>query len=333
MNPALHERMVRALPELPALITPPCPACQGTLATPRFAIEGLASRLVVCAACGLGSLHPLPTPDEVAGFYPSEYYGSPGQKFTSLVEVVVRLVGSRHVNFLTRDLPRGARVLDVGCGRGVLLSALADRGLEVHGVELNEAATRGADPRAQIRIAEHLRDAGYEAGSFSKVIVWHVLEHLRDPRGTLEEAARILAPGGELVVSLPNFSSLQARLAGPGWFHLDPPRHLFHFPAEALRLLFEQTGFEVVSEHHFSLRQNPFGWVQSALNRLPGLPRNGLYTLLHQRDRGEAPPHSALTRLQLRLLYALGMPLGLALSVAAAVGRRGATVCLVGRKP
>ena len=70
-----------------------------------------------------------------------------------LDEGLVRAVGARHVAFVTAGIPDGARILDVGCGRGVILGALADRGYEVHGIEISEEAASGADPRASVRIA------------------------------------------------------------------------------------------------------------------------------------------------------------------------------------
>jgi len=308
----------------------PCLVCGSSQARARFAIEGFAPRVFVCADCGLGRLHPMPDPDEIGAFYPAEYYGEPGHKFQGGVERLVRWVGERHIQFLSSDLPSGARVLDVGCGRGVILGALADRGFEVHGVEITLAAASGADPRAEIRIAPQLADAGYPAAHFDEIVIWHVLEHLRDPRATLAEARRILKPGGRLVVAVPNFASLQARWAGAAWFHLDLPRHLWQFPLAALRRLFADTGFGVVSEHHFSLRQNPFGWIQSALNRVPGLPRNGLYTLLQHRAPGEAPPFDAATRARLWLAGAALAPLALVATLLESVLRSGATVHVVG---
>jgi 2-polyprenyl-3-methyl-5-hydroxy-6-metoxy-1,4-benzoquinol methylase len=289
--------------------------------------------VVVCIGCGLGRFHPMPGLEEVRGFYPDEYYGEPGTKFQPLVERVVRAVGERHIGFLTRALAPGARVLDVGCGRGVILGALADRGCEVHGVEVSAEAARGADPRVEIRITARLADAGYPADSFDEVVIWHVLEHLTDPRGTVEEVHRILRPGGRLIVAVPNFASVQARFAGAAWFHLDLPRHLYHFPLSALRQLLLGAGFEIRSEHHFSLRQNPFGWIQSALNRSPRLPRNALYTLLHERASGASPPFDKRTRFWLWLGFLLGAPLALAATALETLFRTGATVHLVARKP
>jgi SAM-dependent methyltransferase len=299
---------------------------------PRFEIAGISSKVVVCTSCGLGRLDPLPAAAEIRGFYPDEYYGEPGTKFQPAVERVVRWVGGRHINALTRGLRSGARVLDVGCGRGVILGPLADRGFEVHGQEISREATRGADPRATIRIASHLREAGYEAGYFDEVVIWHVLEHLPDPRGTVEEIHRILGPGGRIVVAVPNFSSFQARSTGAGWFHLDLPRHLYHFPLQALKRLLVRTGFRITHEHHFSLRQNPFGWIQSWLNDYAPLPRNGLYTLLHQRGSGAPLPFDARTRGALRLSLPLLAPFALAATGIETLLRSGASVTVVAER-
>ena len=310
-----------------------CPICAGGPARARFAIEGIGQRLVVCAQCGTGRLEPLPSAAEISAYYPAAYYGDLGTKFRSAIEGLVRIVGARHAKFLASGLPRGARVLDVGCGRGATLSALADRGFETHGVELSADAAVGADPRAQIRIAPSLAAAGYDAASFDAVLVWHVLEHLRDPVGALAEIHRVLRPGGRLVVAVPNFASWQARWAGPAWFHLDLPRHLFHFPVSALRALLTRSGFEVGSEHHFSLRQNPFGWIQSALNRRQDLPRNGIYTLLYQRSARTPPPFSPAVRRTLWAGLLLGAAPALALTVAESAFRSGATIHLVAPRP
>jgi SAM-dependent methyltransferase len=309
----------------------PCVVCGGRSFQPRFELAVCSWRVVVCDGCGTGRMAPLPSSDEISAFYPPAYFGTTGRKFRPYVEWAVRFVAARHVRFLARRVPRGGRVLDVGCGRGTLLAALADRGLEVHGMEVSRAAVEGADPRAEIRIASDLVDAAYPSDHFDLVILWHVFEHLRDPRGALVEIHRILRPGGEVVIAVPNFSSWQARWAGPAWFHLDPPRHLYHFPVEALRTLLRSARFKPCSEHHFSLRQNPFGWVQSWLNRRPRWRRNALYEWLQQRGGDSRLNVDLSTRLELFVAFFMGMPPGLLLEVFATAARRGATVHIVAR--
>jgi len=315
-----------------AIESAPCIVCGGASVRPRFEVVGLGFRVVDCSECGTGRLDPLPSAAEIAGFYPAAYYGKGGSKFSGLIEWLVRLIGSRHIGFLMRQSPPGARILDVGCGRGVALRALAKAGLEAHGFERSRDAIQGLDRKVQVRIADDLAAADYPADCFDTVIIWHVLEHVRNPHEVLFEIARILKPGGRVIVAVPNYSSLQSRWAGSAWFHLDLPRHLYHFPIAALRQLLESCGFECRSEHHFSLRQNPFGWIQSALNRCTSLPRNGLYVMLQRRKDEERPRFSFSTRLTLYAALLLLTPPALFLTIVATALRSGATVHVVAVK-
>jgi len=211
-----------------------------------------------------------------------------------------------------------------------MLGAFANLGLEVHGVEVSERAARGADSRAEIHVADRLSDVRLTSESFDRVVIWHVLEHLVDPRETLLEVNRILKPGGQVVIAVPNFSSLQARWAGPVWFHLDLPRHLHHFPLKALRNLIEGCGFRCHAIRHFSFRQNPFGWVQSAVNGSRRFPKNGLYHLLQ--GAPEAAGAFPMNSIYSLAIFCAGMPLALVLSALTALFRTGATVSVTAEK-
>ena len=299
---------------------------------PRFEVEAVRVAIVDCLRCGTGRFDPMPSHDELRSFYPRQYYGgarSPEAaastaKFHRGIEWLVRLIAARHVAFLGRELPPGARVLDVGCGRGVVLNPLAERGFEVAGVEITSEAAVGLDPRVELRVAERLAEAAFPEAHFDQIIVWHVLEHLADPFEMLTECHRLLRPGGRLIVAVPNYSSLQARWSGWGWFHLDPPRHLHHFSLDGLRRIASRSGFRVRSEHHFSLRQNPFGWIQSAINRCARRP-NRLYEFLQ--GMGRAP--SLAERVWHWSVLIVAAAPALALAVLASWLRSGATVHVV----
>ena len=86
-----------------------------------------------------------------------------------------------------------------------------------------------------------MEEAPIDAGSYDVVTIWHVLEHLDDPGAALERIHSWLRPRGGLLVGVPNLRSLQARLGGDRWYHLDVPRHRVHFTGGGLRALLSLT--------------------------------------------------------------------------------------------
>lgn len=322
---------VRSIPKSEHLhvLTSSCPCCGHDIVAPRFEIAELDFRIAQCESCHSARMLPMPRPQQIAAFYPASYYGATGAKFEPVAEALVRFVGARQAKSLAKGLPVGARVLDVGCGRGVLLQSLADQGCEAFGFEISGTAAAGLDPRVDLRIANSLMEAEYPDDFFDQIVIWHVLEHVPNPREVMQEIHRILKPGGRVAVSVPNFSSLQARASGPAWFHLDSPRHLHHFSFRGLKQLVTKAGFCIQSEHHFSLRQNPFGWLQSTLNRTGWFPRNALYSTLKNAECEGTKSLSRTTRLILRACYLLGMPIAIAMSVVETILRSGASVSIM----
>ena len=124
-------------------------------------------------------------------------------------------------------LPGGARILEVGCGTGGLLAASARAGLAIEGVDIasrwlvvarRRLADRGLAVPLLAASAERLPWAG---GRFDAVVADSVLEHLDDPARALREWARVLRPGGRLLVWSPNRYTLtpdpHVGLWGVGW--------------------------------------------------------------------------------------------------------------------
>jgi SAM-dependent methyltransferase len=86
-----------------------------------------------------------------------------------------------------------------------------------------------------------------KAASFDLVSMWQSLEHVHDPRTVLEEAYRLLVPGGQLLIAAPNIDGLPFSWFGPAWNGLDLPRHLVHFTPATLHRMVERAGFHVRS--------------------------------------------------------------------------------------
>ena len=305
-----------------------CPVCDLKDAAPVFQEEGGepgVARLVRCRGCGLAYLDPQPDPAEMAPFYAPDYYGGPEAKFEPWVESLRDVVARARARRLARGLPPGARVLDVGCGDGRLLAAFAALGHPGTGTERtgDHPCPGGAAAGLEIRSGD-LPDAGLPAASFHLCVYWHVLEHLHDPLASLVEAQRLLVPGGRLVVAVPNFESLQAAWAGRDWFHLDLPRHLFHFTPRSLAALLVRAGFRVQRVGHYALEQNPYGILQSALNRAGR--RRAAFNLLYDSLKGIRRDVSTAGRLALHIAFVLGMPVAACLATIESMIGRGGTI-------
>ena len=94
---------------------------------------------------------------------------------------------------------------------------------------------------------------------WAAIVLWHSLEHLRDPGDVVAPAAGLLAERGVLVMAMPNAASLQARAFGDRWFALDLPLHLVHVPAAALVGRLEALGLRVERVSHARGGQIAFG--------------------------------------------------------------------------
>lgn len=153
-------------------------------------------------------------------------------------------------------VPDGARVLDVGCAGGHLAAALAARGCEVVGVELDATAARA---RGLVVIEGSIDDAAVRArlpGDLDAVLCADVLEHLPRPEETLGFLATLLRPGGRAVVSLPNaahWTMRRAILRGrfpQEDFGLFDRTHLRWFTLASARALVRDAGLRVTAEQH-----------------------------------------------------------------------------------
>ena len=123
-----------------------------------------------------------------------------------------------------------------------------------------------------------------------------------------------------MVIGVPNLASWQARFSGASWFHLDAPRHLFHFTTVTLAGVLQRAGLEPVEIHYMSWEHDPYGWVQSLLN-IFGFEQNLVTRLLmHMR-----PVRSGAATIVANVFLASALvPLATALSLVSWVCRNGA---------
>jgi SAM-dependent methyltransferase len=232
-------------------------------------------RLVRCDACGLHVQAPRPAAAAIPGFYPPAYAVYGDDRVLGWMFTVTSWLDARRIRRLIG--PTG-RVLDVGCGSGAALLAMARYGTwDVRGVELDPGAAAHARARGLRVVHGGLEDARLEPGTFDLVRLGHVIEHFRDPLAALRRVHELLRPGGVLFGETPNVDCWDFRLFGRYWGALHFPRHITLFGHRSLRRALSASGFVAVRT---TPRLRTVGWsagVQNLLADRAGLrvPPNG----------------------------------------------------------
>jgi 2-polyprenyl-3-methyl-5-hydroxy-6-metoxy-1,4-benzoquinol methylase len=236
---------------------PPCEICGADAPEPVAARTDLlfggdtVYTICRCGDCGVLYQHPRPTEATIGQLYPHDT-SYPSYRRDVAVEPLLRRLDRRYglakrCRLVTRHVKAG-HLLDVGCATGDFLSEMRQQpGWSVLGIEPSPAAGRYAHDQVGLTVvAATLNDAAFADACFDAVTMWDVLEHVYRPREVIAEAARILRPGGVLVVNHPNTESIDRRLFTRLWVGYELPRHLYLYPPEMLRRLMAEHGLREV---------------------------------------------------------------------------------------
>lgn len=221
-----------------------------------------------CHYCCTYFLCPQPTPADLEWAYSSQYYGNQQHKFDEGVEGVINLFRRKRAKWVAKQLPVGAKILDIGCGNGQFLHFLTQiNKIQGYGIELpGKSAERAAKINyINVHIGNLLPNT-FEPNTFDAITLVHVFEHLPNPAEILQTVQQILKPQGKLFIYMPNIDSFQSRFFKGLWLHLDPPRHLFLMPPKAFVKNLTKFNFTQVKQQYFNPEYNPFGTQQSLLN-------------------------------------------------------------------
>jgi ubiquinone/menaquinone biosynthesis C-methylase UbiE len=191
-------------------------------------------------------VNPRPTKEGMGKFYPTDYYG----KQNPMAKFALKFLRYKNVWKIIGFKKRG-RILDVGCGNGRSLLDFKERGWKVYGVDISETAYKLArEVLGQNAFCSELKDYHFPDGYFDAVTLNHVFEHLFNPNEELKEIHRILNNEGIVFIAVPDIDCMQFKLCLDSWFHLDLPRHLFHYSSKTVKDILEKNGFRVISITH-----------------------------------------------------------------------------------
>ncbi len=271
----------------------------------RDYVTGEHFQIVECRTCGFGLTDPVPL--SMDPYYPPRY-----RRFNALAAFVLRRLYVRRVDGWHARLGKAGRALELGSGTGWMLRALRARGWLAVGSERTVSAAAAARDAAGAPMFVGDLTAIRDEPLLDLVIMFHVLEHLADPLAALAAVARRVKPGGTLILGIPNIASWQARFAGRSWMHLEVPRHLCHFSPDAIERALAESGFRMTRIDFRSFEHDPFGWVQSTLDRL-GFEQSLLVKMLARMQDRRSDVLTTLVAVLLAIpLGVLGLVLALA---------------------
>ena len=214
------------------------------------------SDLYRCRECGTVQQPQLPAGDDLA-----ELYREMGDA-DYLAEERGRRATSNWILDLVERRRSPGRMLEVGCGHGLLLDEARRRGWEVTGLELSERSAAWARDNYGLEVLEQPLESldPREDGSWDAVLMIDVLEHLEDPAGALARCRALLAPDGVICVVTPDPSSPTAWAAGARWWGY-LPAHTYLIPRRTLRELLVAEGLTLTDDVAFVRTFSARYWV------------------------------------------------------------------------
>lgn len=233
-----------------------CPAC----GSDAFREAGQKNGILLLSCRNCATLYATDCPVTSSTQHYDEYYDEHNLTVPDFIHQQLRGIVTQFAPFRQTN-----RLLDVGCGSGVLLEAARDAGWEAEGVEVSRPAVEHIRERGFKVFHGELSEARYPDGYFDVVTATELLEHVPDPQALVAEVTRILRRGGLFWATTPHSKGMSGRMLGTKWSIVSPPEHLHLFSLRGMRNLLASSGFS--RPRIVTHGVNPFEILKAIRNR------------------------------------------------------------------
>ena len=182
-----------------------------------------------CKVCHTGFTIPKLSKKNLNKLYSNNVYRNlKGKRFRNIFQKIFDYFNLLKAYKLNLLLDKKSNILDIGCGDGKVLSFLKQKGHNVIGTEYKIKKNSIVRNNKEIRIYSNNK-ALQNKNKYDLIILAQVLPHLNDANKIVNKIKNSLKNTGMVYISMPNFSSTQSKFTKFNWFHLDIPRHAYHF--------------------------------------------------------------------------------------------------------
>lgn len=172
------------------------------------------------------------------------YYEEEDVQFYIDKQDMFRSLFRKLLGFVYKFAPRGT-LLDIGAGVGLLLDEARKMGYDIIGFEPSKVSVVAAKKNFGIELIN--TEFKNSKVRVDIIVINHVLEHLKDPKGILRQSSKIFRNSGMLVIGVPNFNSFMCRIKRGKWQSLVPAQHLWQFTLSTLDQLVLPHGFRRIA--------------------------------------------------------------------------------------
>lgn len=172
------------------------------------------------------------------------------------------------------------KLLDIGCGPGTFIKLAKKSGWDIVGLDTSKYSADICRQQNLPVICGEIKSSKLKKDSFDFITAFQLIEHSSEPNGLLNEAYRLLKPGGYLVLTTPNKKGFLARLMGSYWFGYYNLEHCYFFTPETLKSLVKAAGFEVIFCKTEFGRKLSLNYIMDRLLNYYYTPDTGIYKFL-----------------------------------------------------
>lgn len=201
--------------------------------------------IVKCKKCGFVYLNPIFPESDLNKFYGKKFYSVDGYFLKFISKIIANISNFYFIRKIKKYKING-RVLDVGCGSGVLVKSFIKNGFDAYGIEINKDAKSYVNHELRNKIYfDDLRKFIFK-NKFDLITVNNVLEHVYDIKSFLKEIKNNLKDNGLLYLKVPNINYFEYKIFKNYSYNLEIPRHLYFFTKNTLINVLHNNGFKKI---------------------------------------------------------------------------------------